>query len=112
MLEGIEDAAVSGRRLDTNEFVNKCQNNGFYFDRVRIRYRHKREAKEASVDIAFKQSRNTFEISVPGEYEEIDGKMDDTDFSAGQRESIRSEFREKVMQLFDRYSRSEVDTDR
>jgi len=109
MLEGIEDAAVSGKRLDTNEFVNKCEDNGFYFDQVEIRYEHKRKAKQVVVDVEFKGRRNTFEVSVSKEYEEIDDSMSKTDFSIKERQSIRSEFREKVMELFDEYAQGESD---
>lgn len=104
-LEGIKDAVLSGKRLDSNAFVKQCEKNGFYFTEASVRYGHKTRAREILMKFGFKDHRrHTFEVSVVGEYEETDGEMDPTNFGKSERRKIRGEFRDLLMDLYQGYT--------
>lgn len=105
-LEGINEAGLSGNRLDTNDFVRLSKENGYYFTLIEVRYQHKTEARQTVVRIEFKESRReTFEVSIVSEYEEIDDTMEKANFGMQERRRIREEFRESVLEFYRDYAR-------
>ncbi|MFB9824691.1 hypothetical protein ACFFOL_11010 [Halobaculum roseum] len=108
-LDGIRNAALSGNNLDNNEFVQKCEKNGFYLSQVEVRYEHKDVARRVVVEIDFKTSRRvTFEVSITETKLQSESGWIKSDFSATRRRDIREEFREQVLNRYDEYLSGET----
>lgn len=102
-LEGIRNAALTGNRLDTNEFVKKCEDNGFFLTSVSVGYEHKTLARKIVMEIEFKQNRRYgFEVSIKQSEKKTDGEWESAYFN-NDRKNIREEFREMVLELYDEY---------
>ncbi|WP_434521861.1 hypothetical protein [Halorubrum sp. AS12] len=109
-LEGIRNAVLSGQRLDTNDFVQKCEENGYYLSKLEIRYEHKSVARRAVIEIDFKEERReTFEVSVNKTLINSDSGWVTDDFSMTDRREIREEFRQVVLEKFDEHQQDDSD---
>jgi hypothetical protein len=63
-LLGISQAILEGRRLRTNSFVKRCENQGFYFSSMVIQYRHKEKPEVMNLNVKFKLKPQMFEIAL------------------------------------------------
>ncbi len=100
-LEGISEAALSGVGLRTNNFVQKCEEEGFYFNSVTILYQHKTDPKQVVLSIEFKgKPKYSFDINIKAEFENIDGEKRKTSFDRNFELKIRNNFRDMVMELY------------
>lgn len=109
-LEGIRNAALSGKRLDTNEFVQKCEDNGFYLTKIEVRYEHQDVARRAVIEIDFKEERReTFEVSINKTLKQKESGWVNENFSMSDMKNIREEFRSSVIEKFDEYLSEEDD---
>lgn len=110
ILTGINDAALKGKGLRSNEFVQKAESNGYYFTSIRIAYIHSVDAKRMQIRIAFKKKpKNTYDISIAKEEEIIDDSYETTSFDEELVNETRDEFRDMVVRLYADYLPDDMD---
>lgn len=104
ILTGINDAALKGKGLRSNEFVQRAEKNGYYFTSITIAYVHSIDAKRTVIQIAFKKKpKNTCDVSIEREQEIVDDGYEKTSFDEGLLNETRDEFRDMVMSLYADY---------
>lgn len=110
ILTGINDAALKGKGLRSNEFVQRAEKNGYYFTSIKIAYIHSVDAKRALIRIAFKKKpKNTCDISIEKEQEIVDDNYEPTSFDEEVLEKTRDEFRDMVVRLYADYLPDEME---
>lgn len=103
-LQGITNAALSGRSLRTNDFVQSSEESGYYFKAITLSYDHATDAKRMEISIEFKQKpKNTFDISIDREQEIRDGVPEPDTFDEDRQTSVRDSFRDMVIELYNQY---------
>lgn len=102
-LEGITDAVVSGEGLRDNGFVKKCEENGYYFNSAVLLLDNTDVGRKVEIHIEFKEgSHNNVDIVLNQGYQKTDDKTTKTSFDPEIEESIREEFREMVVEEYNK----------
>lgn len=103
-LRGITGAVLSGEGLRTNGFVQKCIDNGYFFESGRLLFVNTDVAEQVEIHIAFKQKpKETFDISIENEYGTTEDGREETSFDPEYRKQVRDTFRDLVVRLYGEY---------
>jgi len=103
-LRGITGAVLSGEGLRTNGFVQKCVDNGYFFESGRLLFVNTDIAEQVEISIEFKQKpKETFDISIENEYETTEDEREETSFDPEYRKEVRDTFRDLVVRLYGEY---------
>lgn len=103
-LEGITDAVLTGEGLQANGFVQKCRDNGYYFNSVKMYLDNSDVAEKVEILIEFKEgNRQTFDIAIEQGYMKIDDEIKETKFDKDRKAEIRDLFRDTVIEAFSDY---------
>lgn len=103
-LRGITGAVLSGEGLRTNGFVQKCIDNGYFFESGRLLFVNTDIAEQVEISIEFKQKpKETFDISIETEYETTEEGREEISFDSEHRKEIRDTFRDLVVRLYGEY---------
>lgn len=103
-LRGITSAALSGEGLRTNGFVQKCIDNGYYFESGKLLFKNTDVAEEVEILIEFKKKpKETFDVSVENEYDSLEDGREETIFESDRRKEIRDTFRDLIIELYGQY---------
>jgi len=103
-LEGITDAVLTGEGLQANGFVQKCRDNGYYFNSVKMYLDNADVAEKVEVLIVFKEgNRQTFDVAIEQGYEKVEDEVNETKFDKERKAEIRDLFRDTVIDAFSDY---------
>lgn len=69
VLNGINSAILHGSGLRSNSFVQNCISHGYYFSEATIKYSHRREALEITIELAFKGKEKYAQIAICSSHE-------------------------------------------
>ena len=100
-LQGITDAVLTGEALRQNGIVQKCEDNGYYFNSTQLYYDNLDVGRKVEVLVEFKEGyRQSFDISIEQGYLKKDGEVNRTTFDEDVQNDIREQFRDVVIQLY------------
>lgn len=103
-LSKIKQLALTGQSVRENKIVEKCIENGFFFDSAKIYCENTDKAKGVDISLRFKQKgRNAFDLSITGEYELVSGGRNKKPFGLNLRKDTRHLFRDSVVDLYGKY---------
>ncbi|WP_142858112.1 helix-hairpin-helix domain-containing protein [Salinigranum halophilum] len=103
-LSNIKELALTGQSVRENKIVEKCIENGFYFDSAKIYCENTERARGVEITLRFKEKgRNAFDLSITGEYELVSGGKNEDPFGLQFRKTTRHKFRDAVVDLYGEY---------
>lgn len=91
-LLSITNAVLQGHNLRTNSFVQKCQNQGFYFPSMSLLLKNKKTPERIQVTICFKLSPKMFQVVLESTEEDTETGIKSKEFSSSRQQEILREF--------------------
>lgn len=69
ILNGINSALIHGSGLRSNQFVQRCLDQGYYFTQTVVKFAHRQEAIKINLGLQFKDNDKFAELSLLSSYE-------------------------------------------